>query len=803
MYAVFNCIVTQHDLRLVCLAAVICALASYTAISLLHHVRRSSAHMRRAWLAVSAISTGFGVWATHFIAMLAFSPGVPTAYNIALTGLSLVAAILLTGAGLAVAVESIAGAGAWLGGAMVGGGIAAMHYTGMAAFEIPGRIVWNPILVAASIALGGLIGAFALPVGLREDKLKWKILGALLLTAAICSHHFTAMGAAKIIFDPTIELSGTALPPGLLASWVAFASFVIVVLALGGVAIEMRARRRERETGLMRGTANATFEGLLVCEGATIVTVNDNFAALIGCTADSLVGAKLEQYFAGADILTFFDHPNQSIEGTLVHFDGSKIPVELIQRSIDFGGKPHRAVAVRDLRARQEAEKHIRFLAHYDALTGLPNRVSFNKKVDQEIEAALAMGRRLAVLCLDLDRFKEVNDLFGHAAGDRALQSVAKRISEVLDENQMLARLGGDEFAIIAPGLALPTAAGRIAETILEALQGAAENMEIDGPISVSIGIAVCPDDATDRNALLSQADIALYRAKNEGMGTYRYFDASMGAALRERRLLEHDLRNAISRGELRLVYQPEKNIRAGMTVGFEALLRWKHPTRGEISPAEFIPIAEDTGVILQIGEWVLRTACREAATWTQPLTVAVNVSAVQIHNANFAQLVHEILFETGLAPRQLELEITETALVRDFNRALATLRRIKMLGVRIAMDDFGTGYSSLSNLRAFPFDKIKIDGSFVKSVESGGQAAAIVRSVLGLGRGLDLPVLAEGVETSAALAFLKCELCDEAQGYLLGKPADIESYRRLTHGGEAIDERPAVIHLKAKVSSM
>ncbi len=803
MYAVFNCIVTQHDLRLVGLAAVICALASFTAISLLHHMRRSSGLMRRAWLAVSAISTGFGVWATHFIAMLAFSPGVPTAYNIALTGLSLVAAILLTGAGLAVAVKSIAGAGAWLGGAMVGGGIAAMHYTGMAAFEIPGRIVWDPTLVAASIALGALIGAAALPIGLREDNAKWKILGALLLTAAICSHHFTAMGAAKIILDPAIELSGTALPPGLLAIAVAFASFVIVVLALAGVAIDMRARRRELETGLMRGATNATFEGLLVCEGATIVTVNDNFAALIGCSVDSMVGAKLQQYFADADILTFFDHPNQSIEGTLVHFDGSKIPVELIQRSIDFGGKPHRAVAVRDLRARKEAEKHIRFLAHYDALTGLPNRVSFNKKLDQEIEAALAMGRRLAVLCLDLDRFKEVNDLFGHAAGDRALQSVAKRISGLLDENQMLARLGGDEFAIIAPDLSLPTTAGRIAETILEALQSAGENMEIDGPIAVSIGIAICPDDATDRHALLSHADIALYRAKNEGRGTYRYFDVSMGAALHERRLLEHDLRNAISRGELRLVYQPENNIRAGKVVGFEALLRWKHPTRGEVSPADFIPIAEDTGLILQIGEWVLRTACREAATWTQALTVAVNVSAVQIHNANFAQVVHEILFETGLAPGQLELEITETALVRDLNRALATLRRIKILGVRIAMDDFGTGYSSLSNLRAFPFDKIKIDGSFIKSVDSGGQAAAIVRSVLGLGRGLNLPVLAEGVETSSELGFLESELCDEAQGYLLGKPADIESYRRLTHGGEAIDERPAVIQFKAKVSSM
>src|SRR3984893_2822092 len=476
MYAVFNCIAYEHDLRLVGLAAVICALASYTAISLLHHVRRSSAHMRRAWLAVSAISTGFGVWATHFIAMLAFSPGVPTAYNIALTGLSLVAAILLTGAGLAVAVESIAGAGAWGGGAMVGGGIAAMHYTGMAAFEIRGRIVWDPVLVAVSIALGGLIGAAALPIGLREDSLKWKILGALLLTAAICSHHFTAMGAAKIIFDPAIELSGTALPPASLAIVVALASFVIVVLALGGVAIDMRARRRKLETGLMRGAANATFEGLLVCEGATIVTVNDNFAALTGCSADSVVGAKLEQYFADVDIrLTFFDNSNQSIEGTLVHFDGSKIPVELFQRPIHFGGKPHRAIAVRDLRARKEAEKHIRFLAHYDALTGLPNRVSFNKKLDQEIEATLAMGGRLAVLFLDLDRFKEVNDLFGHAAGDRALQSVAKRISRVLDESQMLARLSGDEFAIIAPGLSLPTTAGGIAEAILQALQSAGE----------------------------------------------------------------------------------------------------------------------------------------------------------------------------------------------------------------------------------------------------------------------------------------------------------------------------------------
>lgn len=264
---------------------------------------------------------------------------------------------------------------------------------------------------------------------------------------------------------------------------------------------------------------------------------------------------------------------------------------------------------------------------------------------------------------------------------------------------------------------------------------------------------------------------------------TYPFFDASTGAAVCDLCLLDHDLRDAISRGELRLVYQPQKDIRADEVVGFEALLRWKHATRGEVLPGEFISVAEDSSTILQIGEWALRTACREAATWTKPLTVAVNVSAVQIHNVNFAQRVHEILFETGLTPARLELDITETALIHDLDSALSTLRRIKTLGVRIAMDDFGTGYSSLSNLLAFPFDKIKIDGSVIKSMNVNDKAAAVVRSVLGLGRALKLPVLAEGVESMEQLAFLQNELCNEAQGYLLGRPGIIEGFRELTHG--------------------
>jgi diguanylate cyclase len=799
MYKVLDCVATQHDLRLVALAVAICALSSYTTISLLHHVRRhvpgSGAQTWMVWLGASAMSTGFGIWATHFIAMLAFSPGLATAYNVELTVLSLIVAIAITGLGLAIAI--IHRWTAALGGALLGGGIAAMHYIGMAAFEVPGRIVWDASLVRTSILLGVGFGAAALLVGLRSRSRNSTALAALFLTAAICGLHFTAMGAASVTPDPTVDLSLLSVPSGPLAVGVAFAGFVVVGLALGGVALDLRERRRkELEAERMRGLANAAVEGLLVCDGDMVITANDNFVALSGyADVESVLKTKLDLFFPDEDLrLKLFESENTLVEGELRHHDDSRVPVELIQRVVDLGGRPHLAVAVRDLRARKEAERNILFLAHHDGLTGLPNRASFNKKLEQEIGAALQSGRRLAVLFLDLDRFKEVNDLFGHAAGDRTLQAAAARISGVLDDSQVLARLSGDEFAIILPDLPNPATAGRIAETILEALQAPVDNTEAHHPIGGSIGIAVLPDDAPDRSTLLAHADTALYRAKNEGRGTYRYFEASMGAAVRERRHLEHDLRHAITHGEMRLVYQPQKCIHTGRVVGLEALLRWTHPTRGDIPPLEFIPVAEDSGSILPIGEWVLRSACREAATWREPLIVAVNVSAVQIHTANFASTVHEILFETGLRPERLELEITETALVRDLDRALATLRRIKMLGVRIAMDDFGTGYSSLSNLRAFPFNKIKIDGSFIKSVDVNDQGAAIVRSVLGLGRALCLSVVAEGVETSAELAFLKAENCDEVQGFLLGRPADIESYRGLTEGGEANGEQSTVI---------
>jgi diguanylate cyclase len=801
MLKIYNCIAHEHDLRLVGLAAFICVLASLTAINLLRHARKSTGNMRMLWLTVSAISTGFGIWATHFVGMLAFTPGIPSGYNIGLTVLSLLAAILLTGVGLYASLTPNWRHGPWVGGAIVAGGIAAMHYTGMAAFEVAGIEIWDPVLVAASIVIGAVLGAIALPAGLHSDEEKWKVGGAVLLTLAICSHHFTAMGAVSIIPDAAIEVPASTLPSGLLALAISLSSLVIIGLALAAVVLDIRdARRSELEVDRMRDLADASVEGLLVCDGETIVSVNSSFAHLAGVPASSFVDAGLESCFpdriARAKLLA---GSNQPVETSLRHRNGSATPVELLLRPIVFAGRPHHVVAVRDLQARKEAERHIHYLAHHDALTSLPNRSYFNARVDQEI-ASLTGGESLAVLCLDLDRFKEVNDLFGHAAGDTVLQTVASRVTAVLGERQIMARLGGDEFAILMPGVRNPEAAGRFAETILEALRETSDTPETNS-ISTSIGIAICPDDATDRESLLSHADTALYRAKTDGRNTYRFFEAAMGAAVRERRMLEHDLRMAIARNELRLVFQPQKGVQDETMTGFEALLRWEHPARGQISPAVFIPIAEESGTILEIGDWVVETACREAATWEQPLTVAVNVSAVQLYNPDFVQQLHQTLLDTGLSPRRLEIEITETALVRDFNRALTTLRLIKALGVRIAMDDFGTGYSSLSNLRAFPFDKIKIDGSFIKSVNSNEQAATIVRAVLGLGRGLGLPVLAEGVETAAELQFLRDESCDEVQGYLLGRPAAIGQFRHLTHGDVLDDAAVATPAPRAKTA--
>jgi len=454
---------------------------------------------------------------------------------------------------------------------------------------------------------------------------------------------------------------------------------------------------------------------------------------------------------------------------------------------LDQDSQPQYLLGVaEDITERKLAEERIEHLAHFDSLTELPNRAAFTVRLNEAIDIAEASGNSFALLFLDLDRFKEVNDVFGHAMGDALLLEVANRLKRAAD-GAFVARLGGDEFTLIVEG-PQPATASAVARQILSLISAEIQIEDRRLRAGASIGIALFPNDAKDASTLLANADAALYRAKGRARGSVRFFEAEMDMQLRERRALQQDLQKALAAGEMSLYYQPQIRV-DGEPTGFEALIRWHHPVRGLISPSTFIPLAEENGTIVELGEWVLREACREAASWPNPLQIAVNLSPVQFRTADLPQLVHLALLDSGLPAHRLELEVTEGALVDDFARALSILRRLKSLGVLIAMDDFGTGYSSLSYLQAFPFDKIKIDRSFISNVESNAQSAAIVRAVIGLARGLDLPVVAEGVENQDQLAFLSRERCDEAQGFLIGRPKPIEHYTDLV--GKPSDTSP------------
>jgi diguanylate cyclase (GGDEF)-like protein len=423
-----------------------------------------------------------------------------------------------------------------------------------------------------------------------------------------------------------------------------------------------------------------------------------------------------------------------------------------------------------DVTERRRSEAKILYLAHHDALTDLPNRALFHEQLGQALCHAKP-GEELAVLCLDIDHFKSVNDTLGHPFGDALLRTAADRLRACIRESDMIARLGGDEFAIVQVGGCQPTDATALATRLIEAISAPYDLEGHHVVVGMSVGIALAPDDGDDPHQLLKNADMALYRAKADGRGTYHFFEADMDARIQARRTLELDLRKAIQNGEFELFYQPFIEIRSGHISGFEALLRWRHPQRGMIAPTDFIPLAEETGLIVPIGDWVLRQACREAATWPSHVKVAVNLSAVQFRNKNLLATVIAGLATSGVDATRLEVEITESVLLHDSDATLAVLYQLCGLGVRISMDDFGTGYSSLSYLRKFPFDKIKIDRSFIHDMSDRHDSLAIVRAVTAMGAGLGMTTTAEGVETPEQLERLRLEGCTEAQGYLFSRP--------------------------------
>jgi len=773
MYRVLTCLGGEHDWRLVVLGGVVCFATCLVAVGLFERVYATNRRAHSVWVITSGTATGCGIWATHFIAMLAYEPNIPVGFAAAWTAVSLLAAIAITSAGLAIASSGRSVRAAAVGGMVVGGGIATMHYLGMAALQVPGHLTWSPDLVIASILFGIIFGAAALVVAAGHRSRTQTVGAALLLTLAIVSHHFTAMGAVEIIPDPLQQADSLSLSPSLLAITIAVAAVVVLGLGVAGVIID----RRMRDQGVqLKAAMDNMRQGLMMFDAEQrLVLFNRRYAEMYRLQPETIdVGCKIRELLERQmQVGTFQGDADRYIADLLQSQDGASVTIELpdgrtiITRNqrVEGGGfvSTHE-----DITDRIKAEAKIRYMAHHDPLTGLLNRAAFLTQVEKSL-VRLRDGNAFAVLCLDLDRFKSVNDTLGHSIGDALLQTVGRRMLGCARKSDLIARLGGDEFAVLQMDINEPEDAAALAGRIIEAV---GQPFDLDGnlaSIGVSVGIAIA-DEGSQAAQLMADADAALYCAKAE-RGGYCFFDAAMNEKLRARRELENDLRKALRQQEFEVYYQPFVSVQGGAIVGCEALLRWHHPQKGLVSPADFIPLAEETGLITPIGEWVLHQACKDAASWPQPIRVAVNLSAVQFKSRDLVVTIKSALTEAGLPPQRLELEITESALLIDNEATLAVLHRLRTQGIRIAMDDFGTGYSSLSYLRSFPFDKIKIDRSFIRDLGTDDDCVAIVKAVAGLGRGFGIDSTAEGVETQAQLEDIRAEGCTEIQGFFISEP--------------------------------
>lgn len=678
MLNVLNCLTTDHSPPYVGAAVLICIIGSYLTMRLLaRSLRSSTAAEKLVWICLSGIVGGGAIWTTHFLAMLGYLPGEGAGYTPGLTLLSLLIAVASCAVGLGIAAFSQRSVLAEGGGAVLGLGIAAMHYTGMAAFQVPGYVVWNETYVLASVGLGVLFGALATNRIIRPLTRFCRYGGTAAFALAIITTHFTGMAALQLFLEPGIGLSSSAAAPALL--------------------------------------------------GPSVLGVMLVLMAVSACTY------------------------------------------------------------LLDAQTNRAAVARYRHLSLHDPLTGLPNRAAFQQEQRSVEQQNFAIGAKVGVFSFDLNRFKEINDVHGHAAGDHVLRALGARLKAALGAQEFLARIGGDEFVAFTQNHFSRADGVAFAKRLLAEIRKPIEWNENCFVLSSSVGIAVFDGVDAELESVIAQADVAMYRAKATGPDAICYYDASMDAAAKERSALAMDLRSACTNGELEVFYQAQHDTISGDLMGFEALVRWNHPTRGRVSPGDFIPIAEQNGMIGEIGEWVLRRACCDAASWRQPLGVAVNVAAQQLSDPDFPSRVRNVLLETGLAPAQLELEITESGLIAEQGRALVAIRQLKEIGVRIAMDDYGTGYSSLSTLMSFPFDKIKIDRSFIDRVHADRLSAAIVRSTLILAHSLNIPVLAEGVETAEQVDFLRLEGCEQVQGYYFGRPASLSEISPLVHAGGAV----------------
>ncbi|KQQ91223.1 EAL domain-containing protein [Aureimonas sp. Leaf324] len=769
MMTVLNCIVVEHNLWLVLMAAVICAAGSWAMVRLFQRAADSRSTERYAWVVLTAFITGASIWCTHFVAMLGYEPGLAVGFDPVLTIVSMLAAMVGSAVGFTIATSRRRGSAA-LGGAVVGLSIVVMHYTGMLAYRVQGIVEWKSGFLLASVVISCVLAAASLQVimhGWRETIRPFA--GAALFFLSIIGLHFTGMTAFQV--TPMLIDGSFSNPEALkaLAFAVTCVGLAIVSAGFASGFIDNRARATAADA-----LANMSNGLTMISPTGHVTLVNERVRSLFRLGENDLrLGMTLEAYVGviGARVGWDAERTRRVVENhvswirdggvkRLEHHFEDGLVLHVCCQPVGRGGA---ILTYEDVTEARNGQKTIAHMAFHDALTGLKNRRMFAQSIDE----MLVLGS-LTMLMVDLDRFKDVNDRLGHAAGDLVLREVATRIEALLEPEEQAFRLGGDELAVLSASgeeRGQRLAADLVASLALP-IDAGAHVVSIGG----SVGIAAARD-RDDASTVQRKADLALYAAKNAGRGRFEVYRDGMLEEEARRRDFEQDLSDAIASNQLELWYQPLFSLPERRLKGFEALIRWRHPERGLVSPAEFIPVAEACGLISTIGAWVIDEACRQAARWPAELYMSINVSAVQLRSAVLASQIDQALRKYSLPASRVELEITETAIVENSEHLAVVLAGLRAIGVRIAMDDFGTGYSSLAHLREFKVDRIKIDRSFIAASTNDAGSAAIVRAVVSMARELSIDTTAEGIEEEGQLASLQALGCGTAQGFLLGRP--------------------------------
>ncbi len=773
MIALFAELLRFHDPRTAATVALIAALGAAAATKLMigAHAQKSpwlASFVQAVILTATAVATFFTAVASVFPQMSQVVPVGWAASGIAVCfGCTWAAGLLQLGAGRSARSTLLAGS-------LASAGISCLLVIFMAGIARPFAVAYDLDAVLLVMVLGAALLALGMREGANPERRMPRLYAAAMVALAVTAETMGSL-AATLPVDAWLHAVGGAdhLASKPFVVIVATEAAMALVLGLTGSLLDNRLAARHRLEGdRFRQLADSTLEGILIHRDGMILDGNQSVASLLEVDLSDLRASPVGRFMPPLYMVGPPDAANDAVatETEIVTARGERLPVEVVSRPISYGGQPARVTALRDIRERRQSEERIRFLAHHDPLTRLANRAKLHDNLLLALELAKTTQAPLAVLCLDLDGFKGVNDTLGHAAGDQLLCQVAERLRGNLRDSDIVARLGGDEFAILQTSGLQPENAVQVARRLIDCL---APEFTFDGQavtIGTSIGIAIYPSDGVTAIDLMKHADIALYRAKDQGRGGFCMFEMGMDHDLLEKRALEQDLRVALAQESLALHFQPLFDA-SRRVIAFEALCRWMHPERGLVSPATFIPLAEECGLVGQLGEWVLRTACTEAAGWDDAVRIAVNVSPRQFTRGKLTALVSQVLAETGLRPDRLELEVTEGVLIDNPDQALEILNQLREIGVRLVLDDFGTGYSSLSYLHRFPFHKLKVDRSFVQVLESDLNSRAIVSAIISMSRDLKLDVTAEGVETVDQFELLCDQGCHQLQGFLLGRP--------------------------------